>query len=297
MLRLILLCVGLMILTLILYVKIRSMQYSIKEIRTQLKERLEQDTNTLITVSGRDPYVRKLAADLNCQLRELKEKRQKFQNGDLELKEAVTNISHDIRTPLTAICGYLDLLKQEEKSEAASRYLDIIENRADLLKQLSEELFRYSVITSAPGEMIREEISLAAALEEGVAAFYGAFRKKGITPSVSMPQKKVMCCLNRKAFLRIIENILSNALKYSAGDLTIILTESGEIIFSNTAEALDSVMTEQLFNRFYTVETGKDATGLGLSIAKQLTEQMGGTITAKYCEGRLFLKLRFAIRC
>lgn len=297
MLRLILLCVGLMILTLVLCVKIRSMQYSIKEIRTQLKERLEQDTNTLITVSGRDLYVRKLAADLNCQLRELREKRQKFQNGDLELKEAVTNISHDIRTPLTAICGYLDLLKQEEKSEAASRYLDIIENRTDLLKQLSEELFRYSVITSAPEEMDQEEISLAAALEEGVAAFYGAFKKKGITPSVSMPQKKVICCLNRKALLRIIENILSNALKYSAGDLTIILTESGEIIFSNTAEALDSVMTEQLFNRFYTVETGKDATGLGLSIAKQLTEQMGGTITAKYCEGRLFLKLKFAIRC
>lgn len=103
-------------------------------------------------------------------------------NGDRELKEAVTNISHDLRTPLTAICGYLDLLEREDKSEAATRYLSLIENRVQALKQLTEELFRYSVILSTANDMNLEAVNINGVLEESVAAFYVALTERGITP-------------------------------------------------------------------------------------------------------------------
>ena len=89
--------------------------------------------------------MRKLANAINKELRKLRTERCRFQQGDFELKNAVTNISHDLRTPLTAICGYLELSEQEEKSESVNRYIEIIKERVDILKQLSEELFRYSV--------------------------------------------------------------------------------------------------------------------------------------------------------
>lgn len=290
---LIFLCVCLTGILIFLTIKIWLLRYSLREIRIGLKERLEQDTNTLLTVSSRDSSVRELAAGLNQELIQLREKRQRFQNGDLELKEAVTGISHDLRTPLTAICGYLDLLKQEEKSEAAEKYLAIIENRTERLKQISEELFRYSVTSSTVTELFREEVSLGAALEESIAAFYGACKEKGIAPLVSMPKEKVIRLLDPKALSRILENILGNALKYSDGGVWATLRESGELIVSNPAKNLDAVAVGRLFDRFYTVETGKEATGIGLSIARLLTEQMGGNITAEYDSGRLFIRLYF----
>ena len=98
--------------------KVYFLHRSTQEIIEAFKDKLDTDTNTLIDISTRDPYMRKLASDMNTQLRLLREERHRYQQGDRELKEAVTNISHDLRTPLTAICGYLDLLEREEKSES-----------------------------------------------------------------------------------------------------------------------------------------------------------------------------------
>lgn len=97
--------------------------------------------------------MKRLAHELNCELKKLRVQKQKYQNGDKELKGAVTNISHDLRTPLTAICGYMDLLEREEKSENVSRYLGFVQNRIEAMKQLTEELFRYSVILSTEEDM------------------------------------------------------------------------------------------------------------------------------------------------
>ena len=101
-----------------LFVKIRMMQKGTDEIRKIFRECLLEDTNAQITVSSGDRYIRRFAADINRELKLLRRQRQKYQQGDMELKEAVTNISHDLRTPLTAIIGYLELLEEEEKSEA-----------------------------------------------------------------------------------------------------------------------------------------------------------------------------------
>ena len=110
-----------------LLIKIHLLQKSAREIERAFSEKLITHSNTLIDISSNDKYMRRLANTINNQLRILRRERQKFQHGDLELKNAVTNISHDLRTPLTAICGYLDLLEKEEKTEAASRYIHIIQ--------------------------------------------------------------------------------------------------------------------------------------------------------------------------
>lgn len=283
----------LFIVILFLLLKIHLLHKAADEIAEELDEKLHTDTNTLITVSTRDRHMRSFAARLNAQLRLLRAERRRFQSGDLELKEAVTNISHDLRTPLTAICGYLDLLEREEKSEAAERYLRMIENRTEMLRQLTEELFRYSVITSSAEELSLESLSLNSVLEESLSAYYAALKKTGITPEIRMPEESVRRTLDRGHLSRIFGNILSNAIKYSDGDLSVTLCDTGEITFSNYAHSLTPVTAGRLFDRFFTVETGRSSTGLGLSIAKLLTEQMGGTITASYEDGRLIIALYF----
>lgn len=277
----------------VLFVKIYTLQKSAKEIKNAFADRLMTETNTLIDISSNDRYMRELAASINIQLRKLREERHFFIEGNAELKNAVTNISHDLRTPLTAICGYLDLLEQEEKSTTIERYIEIIRNRADLLTELIEELFRYSVIISGERLVVREPIAINGILEESIAAFYTTLNKRGIVPNIKITQAKIVRSLDRSSLIRVFSNLLNNAIKYSDGDLDITLTDSGEVIFANTASRLNEVQVGKLFDRFYTVEAARKSTGLGLAIARTLIEQMNGTISAKYENGRLSICIFF----
>ncbi len=288
-----LLCGALCVLALVLWVKLRLLQKSLDEISAEFAQRLSQDTNTLICLSSGDRHARRLAAELNVQLRLLRRQRRQYLNGDRALKQAVTNIAHDLRTPLTALSGYLELLQREQLSADAARYLALIENRAQALRQMTEELFRYTLVTSAPEQMHPEPVDLNALLEQSVAACYGAFKARGITPAITMPQARVVRPLDPAAAARVLDNVLHNALKYSAGDLDITLREDGEVCFANSAPGLDEVQVGRLFDRFFTVEAAQNATGLGLAIAKTLVEQMGGRVSAQYDAGRLCIRILF----
>lgn len=283
---------ALLLINLLLAGKIYYLHRSSLEILDRMEDILSSDTNTLIDISSRDPYLCQLASELNVQLRLLRRQRQKYLGGDQELKEAVTNISHDLRTPLTAICGYMDLLRRENTSETVRRYLELIENRTQAMKELTEELFRYSVILSSQ-DLELEPVHLNGSLEESIAAFYGALSARGICPEIRMTGKRLERNLNREALSRVFSNILNNALKYSDGDLTVRLTDSGEISFSNHAAALNPVVVGKLFDRFFTVEAGRNSGGLGLSIAKALVEQMGGSISADYSGEILTIRMAF----
>lgn len=276
----------------ILILKIAFLKKAANEIREGFEERLKIDTNTLIDISGNDSVMAGLANAINKELRLLRAERNRFQQGDIELKTAVTNISHDLRTPLTAIYGYIDLLGREELSDEAKYYLMQIKNRSDAMKQLTEELLKYSIIASED-EMKKESVNIGNVLEETIASFYGILKQRGITPKVKLSDTPVIRQLDKNATVRIFSNIVSNALKYSDGDFFVMLRENGEITFSNKAKNLDSVIAEKLFNRFYTVENAGNSTGLGLSIAKLLTERMGGSIKADYRDGTLYILVVF----
>ena len=277
--------------TLLLLIRSVLIDLSLKEIEKGLAARLDEETNTLLDIPGRSRSVRRLAAALNVQLRRLRDERRRFQLGDQELKDAVTNISHDLRTPLTAIFGYVELLKRENPPGAAARYLSQIEDRAEAMKQLTDELLSYSVASS--GEPARRKLDLGRALEESSLSFYGTMEQRKLTPEIQITDGPVWRYLDPGEISRIFGNVISNALKYSAGDFSVSMDADGTITFSNTAPQLNAVTVGRLFDRFYTVRDSQNSTGLGLSIARLLTERMGGTIGADYRQGKLFIIVAF----
>lgn len=285
------LAAGLALVALGLGIKVALLRHGIKGLRRDLAERRGQDTNTLLSLPCRDRELRRLASALNQELRALRQERLRYQQGDKELKEAVVNISHDLRTPLTAISGYLQLLQGQDLPPDTRRYLEQIGGRTQAMKRLTEELFRYSVVVSEEN-LAREPVDLRRAVEEALLSFYGALEGRGIEPQVRLPAEKVERLLDPAAVNRVLGNILTNALKYSAGDLEVTLEESGRLTFSNSAPGLDPVAAGRLFDRFYTVEAARNSTGLGLSIAKELTQRMGGSIGAELHGGTLTVWLK-----
>ncbi len=272
-------------------IKIIMLKKAAREISDAFTDRLQADTNTVIDISTRDKDMCELANNINIQLKELRSKQLHYHHGNTELNTAVTNISHDIRTPLTAICGYLDMMKKTELSEQQKRYIDIITERTENMKQLTEELFRYSVMISENTEIKTEKVLINQILEDCIMGYYPVLSEKGIVPTVNITDNHISAELNKEDLTRVFSNLLNNAVKYSDGDLDITLTDSGEIIFSNTSEALSTVDVEQLFNRFYTVESAHHSTGLGLSIARTLVDRMGGNISAEYKDNKLNIRI------
>ncbi len=285
------LAAGLALVALGLGIKVALLRHGIKALRQDLVERRGQDTNTLLSLPCRDRELRRLASALNDELRALRQERLRYQQGDKELKEAVVNISHDLRTPLTAISGYLQLLQGQDLPPDTRRYLEQIESRTESMKRLTEELFRYSVVMSEEN-LAGEPVDLRRAVEEALLSFYGALEGRRIEPQVRLPETPVIRQLDPAAVNRVLGNILTNALKYSAGDLEVTLEESGRLTFSNSAPGLDPVAAGRLFDRFYTVEAARNSTGLGLSIAKELTQRMGGSIGAELHGGTLTVWLK-----
>ena len=130
------------------------------------------------------------------------------------------------------------------------------------MTQLTEELFRYSVVLSVPLAQSLQEVSVNRILEGSIAAMYAVLKRHRITPDITMTDHTVLRTLDPSSLSRVFSNLLNNAVKYSDGDLSITLSEDGTITFSNTAAALSEVEVGRLFDRFYTVENAKNATGL-----------------------------------
>jgi len=248
------------------------------------------DTNTPVWICCRDRCMRQLAAEINRRMQSARQAELRYMQGDAALKTAVTGISHDLRTPLTAITSYLELLEQKPQSPDAQRYLAVIRGRTDAMRVLTEDLLQYSAAAEPSPAFTPEKVSLNAVLEESLLGLYAALQARGIEPVIRMPAQPVMRSTDRRALCRIFSNLLNNALKYSDGDLQVELDDTGTVTFSNTASQLDAVQVEQLFDRFYTVQAASGSTGLGLSIARTLTEQLHGQLSAHWKEGRLFIR-------
>ena len=284
-----LLCAAVIIV--LLCVKIYLLKKSAREISAQFADRLKNDTNNQLFISSGDKDMRELADNISRLLGEVRKEKLRYDQGNTELKNAITNISHDLRTPLTAIYGYLDMVRKTDDPENQARYLGIMKERADMMKQLTEELFRYSVIVSDDENTETENVYVNQVLADSISSFYPALNGRGIEPVIKLTDKRIERRMNKAELSRVFSNLLNNAVKYSDGDLEIVMSDTGVISFSNTAKELSTVEVEQLFDRFYTVETAHYSTGLGLSIARTLVERMGGSITAGYSSGRLTIKI------
>ncbi len=287
------LIIMLFILCIFMCLKIYFFKRAIKEISDSLNDILNTDTNNLINISSSDEDIKKLATTLNINLKELRKQKLQYENGNQELKRVVTNISHDLRTPLTAINGYIDLMKNDKLSKEQEKYLSIIYNKSNELIELTEQLFDYSKAIDNNVELNKEKCCMNEVLEEVLVSYYTVFKENGITPEISICENKIYKMLNKASVVRIFENILSNISKYSNGNFKAELGDNGIITFSNKARMLDATTVEKIFDRYFTVENAKKSTGLGLSIAKQLVELNGGKILAKYIDENLIIQIMF----
>lgn len=279
--------------TIILIIKIIVMKNEINNIGKSLSSILKSDTNSLITISSNDTELKKLADVLNKSLKNLRKLELEYKNGNQELKSSITNISHDLRTPLTAIRGYLDLMDNDNLNDKQIHYLKIIDNKVKDLTELTEQLFDFSKSLDIQNEIKKENICINDILENSIVSFYSLFKEHQITPRIEICDEKVIRLLNENMLKRIFENIISNAIKYSENDFVVKLYNNGTIEFSNKTDELDSTSLEKMFNRYYTVRSAKKSNGIGLSIAKQLVELSGGKIKAKYKNNNLIIKIIF----
>ena len=277
-----------------LLLKLFLIKKSIIEIEKNFTKILESDTNNIISISSSDKDIKNLTINLNDNLIELQ--KLKYKNGNQELKKIVTNISHDLRTPLTALKGYIDLINKEKLSISQKKYLKIIQKKSDELNELTGQLFEFSKIIDTLEKNInlsKDECCINEILEETLLSFYNIFKEKNIFPTINISNKKLYKKVNKISIVRIFENILSNVSKYSNGDFEVEMDDNGIITFSNKANSLDATSVQKIFDRYFSVENAKESTGIGLSIAKQLVEMNDGEIYAEYSRERLYIKINF----
>lgn len=279
--------------SIILFLKILLLKTEIKNIGKSLFNIINTDTNNLITINSNDKTLKNLAMFLNKSLKKLRKLELEYKNGSGELKSSITNISHDLRTPLTSINGYLDLMDSDNLSDKQINYLKTIKNKVQDLTELTEQLFDFSKTLDLEKEIKKENICINDVLENSIASFYSLFKNQNITPNIDICKKKVIRFLNETILKRVFENILSNAIKYSEKDFNVRMFDNGLIEFTNRTDELDRVSLEKMFDRYYTVRNAKNSNGIGLSIAKQLVVLCNGTIKAKYKNNCLIIEVKF----
>ena len=291
---LICICIALAAAVTALIIKVLVLRRAFSEIDEQVKDHLDGTNSSAFQLTTSDKDARKLANYLNGALQELHEERVFLKDGDRRMKENVTAISHDLRTPLTAINSYVDLLENENDETKRKEYLERIKDRTSELKDLTGELFKYSVSSDVQydSQLSTEELDLQSVIENSLISFYKEFTSKGINPQTDFPSEKVTVNSNRKTLMRIFDNVFSNAAKY-ATTLSVKLTGDGVVTVTNDAPELTAVQVSKLFDKYYTVTDGSNSTGLGLSIAKDLVAKTGGSISAGLSEGMLTISISF----
>lgn len=271
--------------------KIYIMKKSIREIEQSFKYILKSDTNNTISITSEDKEIKVLASSLNKELIDLRNQKLQYKNGNQEIKRLITDISHDLRTPLTAISGYIELLSEEQLNKKQKEYVKIIDNKTNELTSLTEQLRDLSIGIDLERKVRQENCCINDILEETIASYYNSFKEKNIIPQISICDKKIYRNVDRDMIIRAFENLISNAIKYSDSNCNIALDENGKISFSNKASKLDVTTVKKVFDRYYTVENIKKYSGLGLTIAKQLVEINNGIITAKYIKDELYIEI------
>lgn len=279
------------IISLYLSIKLIILNKTIKEIENKLPFILNNNTNQLITISSNNKNLKKLVNNLNKDLKYLRKLKLEYINGNQNLVNVITNMTHDIRTPLTAIRGYLDLIETNNLNKKQKEYIKYINDKVNDLTILTEELFDYSKISN--NSLDKENVCLNDELENIIASFYDLFKEKGINPSITITNKKIIRYINKLSFNRIIDNIIMNALKYSDEYINIKLDDNGIITFKNKTTILDRTSVAKIFDRFFTVENANKSSGIGLSIARKLVELNNGKITAKLNNNELVITIFF----
>ena len=287
------LCIIILLITSIISIKYILLKLSLNKLYKDFELILNSDTNNLLTISCNDKNLKEFINKLNKNLKKLRKLELEYNQGNMNLKHTITNISHDLRTPLTAIKGYLDILDKKNFTKEQIKYFNIINTKVNDLVNLTEELFNYSKILDKAYLIKKEQVCLNIVLEEVLCSYYDLFKNNNIIPKIDITSNKIIKEIDLICFKRIIENIISNLLKYSNKSIYIKLDNTGSITFINKTKKLDKVSVGKIFDRYFTIESSKKSNGIGLSIAKELVILNNGEITAKYINNKLIIKIVF----
>lgn len=283
------------VLLLIAYIIIFESQ--LRSINRQLTKRLSEHTRQPVSLELINGELNSLAVSINKCLKAEEVLRLDSIREEKRFKELIANISHDLRTPLTAIKGYLQLMEKGELSDGQKRRLSIAQKHADELGGLIEHFFEYSYLVNAAPKLNIERINLTNLVADCLAESVGSFEQKSLTVDFE-ETAPVIALADREMTTRIIQNLIRNCVQHSAGEITVRLkaTQNAILLFSNPVKNASEIDTKQLFDRFYTADKARGkSTGLGLSIVKLLAEQMGGSVGALLHDGTIEISVELPL--
>ncbi len=256
----------------------------------------ENDTNMIIYNDIIEKEILNLTSLINLMCEEHKVKENILKEKDKRLKIAMAGISHDIRTPLTSLRGFFELLETETDTEKKKKYSKIIDGKLIELTELLEELFTYTKLQNEDYVLELGRYDFTKIVLGTLFSFYGTFKEKNIETELDIYEEQVIVTCNDVAVKRMLSNILKNAMLHGSGKIEIIYkTENGRVEFlcKNSVENPWEIDISQVFDRFYKADMArsKGSTGLGLSVAKELAGRMGGDISACIKDGMFIIKL------
>ena len=253
----------------------------------------------LITTQIRVGGVGELAEELNELLLEMKSEHREYMEKEGEIARIYTDLSHDIRTPLTSLDGYFQLLRETRDPEELERYIRIIQERIGSLKEMLEELFTYTKLQGGRYEMEMTVFRLNRILKETLLSYYEEWLALGIRPEFSIPEEEICVEADPRALRRVIQNLIKNGMDHGEKKIRIALKRQGDravMTFANQVSCPDKIDTEHVFDRFYKADEARSrtSTGLGLSIARELARRMEGDIAARMEEDWFVAEVQLA---
>ena len=266
-------------------------QRQVKDICRQLAFLMKHDSNMLIHREFDLGGIGMLSDRLNDLLELRRKEKQYYQEKETLIADTYTNLSHDIRTPLTSLDGYFQLMEACENVEEQRRYLNIIHERIHSLNEMLEELFMFTKLKNESYRLELTSCCINRILKETVFSYYDDWVRREIQPDIQITEEQLYIDGNKQGLSRIIQNVIKNGLDHGEKKIRIVLKrEQNQAVLriSNQVTASEQIDIEHVFDRFYKADAArsKTSTGLGLSIAREFVRRMNGEIGAKIEENR-----------
>ncbi len=282
-----------------LLVRLLSLKKALKGAGKQLREiNRELEENRIVKLTVPDKDVEELLTVVNESLQAIREHKNMYAKREKELKQQIENISHDLRTPLTSMLGYLRIMETGDLDPEDREDLQTVLRKAERLQELITQFYDYTKVTSSEYSLALESLEVTKLLREALADAYPELEGRQLEVEAQIPQGPLMITGNENAMQRVLQNLLQNAVRYAKSYLEVSVYEGEgevEISFANDVEDMNVSDVERLFERFYTPDASrtKGATGLGLTIAKEFVEKMRGTMKAELVGEKLRIVMRF----
>ncbi|MFQ9242271.1 MAG: sensor histidine kinase [Lachnospiraceae bacterium] len=275
-------------------------QRQVKDICRQLAFLMKHDSNMLIHREFGLGGIGMLSDRLNDLLELRRKEKRYYQEKETLIADTYTNLSHDIRTPLTSLDGYFQLMEACENVEEQRRYLNIIHERIHSLNEMLEELFMFTKLKNESYRLELTSCCINRILKETVFSYYDDWVRREIQPDIQITEEQLYIDGNKQGLSRIIQNVIKNGLDHGEKKIRIVLKrEQNQAVLriSNQVIASEQIDIEHVFDRFYKADAArsKTSTGLGLSIAREFVRRMNGEIGAKIEENEFIVEMSFPI--